>query len=290
MIRRAVALKAPVLLQGETGTGKEALAEYTHEASGRSGKFVAINCAALPDSLVESELFGHSGGSFTGASKDGAIGLIQQAHEGTLFLDEIGEIPLALQAKLLRFLDEWAIRPVGSTQNQVVDVQLVSATNCDLSQAINDGRFRADLFFRINTISVKIPPLRERSDIREIILFLSNQLDNSRSLSEQVLEALTSYQWNGNIREMKNFITRLFVLGDEQEISQKDIDLMTDSGEGRYLQDNSLSDHVRATIYKSYKRHQGNISAVARDLNISRNKVYKMLKEQKKNDEKNQNS
>src|SRR6185437_13052131 len=152
--------KMPILIRGETGTGKEQLARHAHAASGRSGSFVAVNCAALPESLIEAELFGYGEGAFTGARKGGSSGLVKEADGGTLFLDEIGDMPVTLQAVLLRLLDDWTVRPIGGTRSKV-DVFLISATNARLDKAIAEARFRSDLLYRLNTLEVNLPPLRD---------------------------------------------------------------------------------------------------------------------------------
>ena len=181
--------KMPILIRGETGTGKEQLARHAHAASGRSGSFVAVNCAALPDSLIEAELFGYGEGAFTGARKGGSAGLVKEADGGTLFLDEIGDMPVTLQAVLLRFLDDWTVRPVGGAKRQV-DVLLISATNADLGESIAKGRFRSDLLFRLNTLEVTLPPLAERSDFRAIAEHLLATIDARRTLSARLVEHL----------------------------------------------------------------------------------------------------
>ena len=171
-VAAAAARGLPILIRGETGTGKEQLARHAHAASGRQGAFVPINCAALPDTLVEAELFGHVDGAFTGARRGGAKGLAVEADGGTLFLDEIGEMKLGLQAVLLRLLDDWTVRPVGGGRSRRVDVQLVAATNVDLQQAVASGRFRADLFYRLGAVEAVLPPLRQRSDFPAVVGFL----------------------------------------------------------------------------------------------------------------------
>ena len=198
----------PILIRGETGTGKEQLARHAHAASGRSGTFVAVNCAALPESLIEAELFGYGEGAFTGARKGGSSGLVKEADGGTLFLDEIGDMPVTLQAVLLRFLDDWTVRPVGGAKRQV-DVLLISATNADLSKSIAKGRFRPDLLFRLNTLEVTLPPLAERSDFQAIAKHLLATIDARRTLSPRLVEHLAKCAWPGNIRELRNVLSRL---------------------------------------------------------------------------------
>ena len=207
-VERAASRKMPILIRGETGTGKEQLARHAHAASGRSGSFVAVNCAALPDSLIEAELFGYSEGAFTGARKGGSPGLFKEADGGTLFLDEIGDMPVTLQAVLLRFLDDWTVRPVGGAR-RLVDVLLVSATNANLDEFVTKGRFRSDLLFRLNTLEVTLPPLRERSDFAEICRHLIEKIDPSADLTESAIDRLSGLHWGGNIRELRNVLSRL---------------------------------------------------------------------------------
>ncbi|MEA5010564.1 MAG: sigma 54-interacting transcriptional regulator [Angelakisella sp.] len=209
-----------VLVMGETGTGKELFAQSIHNASNRASQpFVAINCAALPEQLLESELFGYTEGSFSGASKGGKIGLFEQAHKGTIFLDEIGEMPITLQAKLLRVLQEKEIRRIGDNKVVPVDVRIISATNINIREKLKNGQFRPDLFYRINLLSIRIPPLRERPEDIEGIFRYFLEL-NSRSVgvpepevTDDAMELLRKYPWPGNVRELKNFSERAVVLG-----------------------------------------------------------------------------
>ncbi len=208
-----------VLITGETGTGKELFAHSIHAASGRAGQpFVAVNCATLPENLLESELFGYEPGAFSGASREGKTGLFEQAHHGTIFLDEIGEIPVTLQAKLLRVLQEKEVRRVGSTAVLPIDVRVIAATNVDLQQQIARGRFRSDLLYRLNALEVHIPPLRERPD--DILPLMEHQLrvlaaEQGRpapTLTGGAREMLRRYAWPGNVRELRNVCERLVVL------------------------------------------------------------------------------
>src|SRR5262249_34146708 len=198
-VENAAARGMPILIRGETGTGKEQLARHAHAASGRAGAFVPVNCAALPESLIEAELFGYAEGAFTGARRGGAIGLVQQANGGTLFLDEIGDMPVALQAVLLRLLDDWTVRPVGGIATQV-DVFLVSATNATLDRAIAERRFRSDLLYRLNTLEVTLPGLRDRGDFDAIARRLLRAIDPDSEITAAALARLRSRAWPGNIR------------------------------------------------------------------------------------------
>lgn len=202
--------EVPVLIIGETGTGKGLLAEAIHNASQRaSGPFVVVNCAAVPGSLLESELFGYTEGSFTGARKGGKAGLFQTADGGTIFLDEIGELPLELQAKLLRVIEAKKVRPVGSNEETGVDVRVISATNRNLEQALREGRFREDLYYRLNVIRINIPPLRERPEdiprlVKSILDRMSRKWRCSFVITPEAMEILERYHWPGNVRELEN--------------------------------------------------------------------------------------
>ncbi|MDK2971983.1 MAG: hypothetical protein PWP23_1738 [Candidatus Sumerlaeota bacterium] len=225
ILEKVAPSNSPVLITGESGTGKELAARSVHNLSARhAGRFVAINCASIPEGLIESELFGYERGAFTGAHQ-AKIGLIELASDGTLFLDEIGDLPLQLQAKLLRVLQEHEITRVGGLTNIPVDIRVVSATNCNLETAIREGRFREDLYYRLNVISVELPPLRER---REDIPVLAEHFLRQKStrhhrgemrFSEPVVEALRTAQWRGNVRELENLVERLVVLSETDVIT-----------------------------------------------------------------------
>ena len=282
LVKRAVELGVPILIRGETGTGKELISRYAHLISGRQGDFVAINCAALPETLIESELFGHAGGAFTGAGPRGAKGLVQQAHKGTLFLDEIGTMPVRLQAKLLRFLDRMEIRPIGETTETKLDIQLISATNAQLPRSDQADELRSDLLYRINTMEVCLPPLRRREDFDAIAAAFLRGFDQDLELDPEALGLLREYSWPGNIRELKAVITRLFITCNQGRIGAGDVrsvlpEISPSAGSGENVK--SLADQERELILEAYRRNKGNISAVSRELGISRNKVYKKLKE-----------
>ena len=209
---------ANILIQGESGTGKEVLAEYIHEQSERRGKeMVRINCAAFPETLLESELFGYEKGAFTGALGSGKKGLIETAHESTLFLDEINSLPLALQGKILRTIETKMVQRIGSDRPKKIDFRLIAATNEDLSECIKKKTFRADLYYRLNVIPAIIPPLRERpSDIEPLIEYFLNKYckkyGRKKSFSPEVMEILKNYSWPGNVRELKNFVERIVLI------------------------------------------------------------------------------
>lgn len=213
-----------VLITGETGVGKELVARAIHRLSDRAGKeFVAVNCAAFPEGLLESELFGHVRGAFTGAHCD-RPGLFEVASGGTLFLDEIGDMPLNLQAKLLRVIESGRFRRVGGVTEMNVNVRIIAATNKDLKKEIEEGRFREDLYYRLNVIPVHIPPLRERrEDISLLAEHFAKKFAPSKRLTQEALEALKSYSWKGNVRELKNVIERVCLLSQSDEITVRDL-------------------------------------------------------------------
>ncbi len=229
LIERLGSSEPSVLIYGESGTGKELVARAVHSASGRaSGPFIALNCAAVPPALIESELFGHARGAFTDAKMQRA-GLFTQAHGGTLFLDEIGEMPLEMQPKLLRALQERVVRPVGANQEVPFDARIVAATNRDLESDVYDKRFREDLYYRINVVSLSLPPLRERGN--DVLLLAQYFLDRLAakggkprlSLSPQVAEKLLGYEWPGNVRELENSIERMVALARFEQLSVEDL-------------------------------------------------------------------
>jgi sigma-54 dependent transcriptional regulator, acetoin dehydrogenase operon transcriptional activator AcoR len=290
-VETAAARKMPLLIRGETGTGKEQLARHAHAASRRAGAFVAVNCAALPDSLIEAELFGYSEGAFTGARKGGSQGLFKEADGGTLFLDEIGDMPVTLQAVLLRFLDDWTIRPVGGSKREV-DVLLVSATNADLDDLISKGRFRSDLLFRLNTLEATLPPLRERADFAEIARHLMKLIDPAAVLTDGAVERLGGMRWAGNIRELRNILSRLSLIEPGGLIGAEAIDAVPrpargersgrekrpgDAGGDKLKA--SLHEVQRDQVFVAYAAAGNNISKTARRLGVSRNMIYRTLRD-----------
>ncbi|MDR3496367.1 MAG: sigma 54-interacting transcriptional regulator [Ancalomicrobiaceae bacterium] len=223
LVARAATSRVPVLLLGETGTGKEVFSRAIHALSGRPPqRFVVQNCAALPETLLESELFGHKKGAFTGAVQD-KVGLVQEADKGTLFLDEIGDMPFGLQAKLLRFLQEGEVRPLGDTKSAAVDVRIIAATNADLQRAMEKGTFRSDLYYRLSVFPITLPPLRERpSDIPALIESFLDELARRHgrripAMTPRAADALLRWRYPGNVRELKNIIERALLLVDEGE-------------------------------------------------------------------------
>ncbi|MCC6751951.1 MAG: sigma-54-dependent Fis family transcriptional regulator [Deltaproteobacteria bacterium] len=287
---RAAATDATVLITGESGTGKERVARLLHAGSRRrAGAFVGVNCGALPEPLLESELFGHKKGAFTGAAAD-REGLFEAASGGTLFLDEIGELPLSMQVKLLRALQEHAVRPVGSTRDVPVDVRVVAATNRDLEALVEGGGFRKDLFYRLRVVPLELPPLRAR---REDILPLARQLiaktcrQNSCgpcALSSEVLDALYAYPWPGNVRELENAIERAVVLAEGQpriELGDLPPELrapVAASGAAPEPAPQTLAEVERRHILATLERLRGNRAATARALGIGENTLWRKLK------------
>ena len=229
LIEKLAKSQAPVYICGESGTGKELAANQIHNLSSRSDKpFMPINCGAIPTELMESEFFGHTKGSFTGANKD-KQGLFQAANGGTLFLDEVADLPLSMQVKLLRAIQEKAIRPVGAPKEEKIDVRIISATHKDLKQLVADGDFRQDLYYRINVIELSMPPLRKRNDdIILLVEFFLNKLSGHEThyqLSNEAIEALEAYSFPGNVRELENILERAVVLCDDQLIQANDLSL-----------------------------------------------------------------
>jgi len=226
---RAAAFKSTVLVTGESGTGKEVLSRCIHAQSPRRNEaFVAINCGAIPENLLESELFGHAKGAFTGADR-ARRGLVQEAHCGTLFLDEIGELPFPLQVKLLRVLQEEEVRPVGETKPRTVDIRLIAATARDLEREVREGRFREDLFYRLDVVRITVPPLRERP--KDVPLLLDHFLSRCRTslgkpidrITDEALDRLVAYAWPGNVRELENVIERAVILAEGDTIGLSDL-------------------------------------------------------------------
>jgi sigma-54 dependent transcriptional regulator, acetoin dehydrogenase operon transcriptional activator AcoR len=274
-VEAAAKRRLPILIRVETGTGKEQLARHAHAASGRAGRFVPVNCAALPDSLVEAELFGHAEGAFTGARRGGAPGLVSQAHGGTLFLDEIGDMPLGLQAVLLRLLDDWMVRPIGGGAAREVDVLLVAATNLDLRESVANSRFRADLYYRLDTIEALLPPLRERTDFAAILRHLLAALGASAEIEAAAAARLAAHCWPGNIRELRNALTRLTLIDAGRTVTLGDVERLLGAPAAA---GDKLRDQMTARILAAHRETGGNLSATARRLGVSRNTIYRALK------------
>src|SRR5689334_19508234 len=287
-IERVATADVSVMLLGASGTGKELLARAVHEKSERRGEFIAINCAAIPENLLEAELFGYERGAFTGAVKSN-VGKIELAQGGTLFLDEVGDIPLPLQVKLLRFLQERVIERIGGRQPIAVDTRIVCATPQNLEAMISDGRFREDLYYRLAEIVVKIPSLAERSGdavllARHFVSRFGRELNPGvQTLSPDAIEAVDAYGWPGNVRELENRIKRAVIMADGKAVTAGDLDLQA----GIVPSDDVLPINLRAAreiadrkaIRQAMSQTDNNISGAAKLLGISRPTLYDLLKQ-----------
>ncbi|MBN1290214.1 MAG: sigma-54-dependent Fis family transcriptional regulator [Candidatus Latescibacteria bacterium] len=287
-VARTAKSNATVLITGESGTGKELVARAIHEMSSLSEKpFVAVNCSAIPENLIESELFGHEKGSFTGAERL-RVGRFEQANGGTLFLDEIGEVPLSVQVKLLRVLQERKFERVGGNEPIKVDVRIVAATNRDLEDEMRTGNFREDLFYRINVVGIEIPPLRKRkADIpvlaeHFIKLYAEEHSKEIVGITPDALDFLVKYSFPGNIRELGNIIEQAVVLTRNDTITVRDLPLRVSSDEEKPYEDMGLDQQVanleKKQLLKAMRETGGNKSAAARLLDISERKIRYMLK------------
>ena len=285
-IERVSSADVSVMLLGASGTGKELLARAVHEQSGRKGAFVAINCAAIPENLLEAELFGYERGAFTGAVKSN-VGKIELAEGGTLFLDEVGDIPLPLQVKLLRFLQERVIERIGGRQPIAVNTRIVCATHQDLEAMIANGLFREDLYYRLAEIVVKIPSLAERAGdsvllARHFLNRFSRDLNPSvRGLSTDALAAIDAYAWPGNVRELENRLKRAVIMADGRTVTAADLDLPGRSTDENVPINLRAAREVadRRAIRQAMSRTDNNISGAAKLLGISRPTLYDLLKQ-----------
>jgi two-component system NtrC family response regulator len=279
MIRKVATTDVAVLILGESGTGKELAARAIHQESGRSsGPFIPINCGAIPETLLESELFGHERGAFTGAHTQ-RKGRIEMAQGGTLFLDEIGELPLALQVKLLRFLQERQIERIGGREQIAIDTRVITATNRDLKNALVEGRFREDLYFRLGVVTITLPALRERED--DVLLLAKFVLDRGaagsvkaiKGFTEEAQRVIRAYSWPGNVRELENRVKRAVIMSDGPWITSQDLELkpvtLTLRDARERLERSLLDDALR--------RRSGNLTQVAADLGISRPTLYDLM-------------
>jgi two-component system NtrC family response regulator len=287
VIRKVAKTEMPVLITGETGTGKELTARAIHDRSHRNASpFVPINCGAIPETLLESELFGHERGAFTGAVQQ-KKGKLEAAAGGTLFLDEVGDLLPSLQVKLLRFLQKGTFERVGGHETLHVDARIIAATNVDLKAAIDKNLFREDLYYRLGVMHVHLPPLRERGEdtLLMAMLFLKQAAalhrKPIRSYTPEALKALRSHHWPGNVRELSNRVRRAVVMAEGPEITVHDLDLSDET----FYTDDSL-DSLRAAhrrievelIVKAISLHQGNLTRAARDLDVSRTTLYRKLR------------
>jgi len=283
-VRKVAPTTAPVLILGESGTGKEMVAQAVHRRSAQGdGPFVAINCGAIPENLLESELFGHEKGSFTGAHAQ-RKGLVETASGGTLFLDEIGELPPAVQVKLLRFLQEKRFQRVGGRQEIHVDARVIAATSVNLQESVASGAFREDLYFRLAVVVVKLPPLRERGGDIEVVAraFLHRygrqQGRRNVSFTSDALRALNLYRWPGNIRELQNRIQRAVIMADGKLVGPADLELAEALEAAQPPTLRELREAVeREAVQDALRRHRGKVTAAAVDLGVSRPTLYELM-------------
>jgi DNA-binding NtrC family response regulator len=278
LIDRAGRTDKAILIQGESGTGKELVAKALQRASSRADKpMVVINCAALPESLLESELFGHEKGAFTGAVAT-KPGLFEVADGGTLFIDEIGELAGPLQAKLLRVLEDGSLRRIGSIKERRVDVRLLAATNREMEREVADGRFREDLYYRINVMSLKIPPLRERRG--DVPLLIKRILGDQWSVEPEAMQALEAYRWPGNVRQLINALERAQIMCDEKRIRLDDLPrevISRGQAASPIAEGDHLTDIQRSHIAEILQRERGNKARAARALGINRRSLYRLI-------------
>jgi DNA-binding NtrC family response regulator len=284
-IDKIAAVDAPVLISGESGSGKELAAQEIHLRSQRAnGPFIAINCAAVAPALIHSELFGHERGAFTGATRD-KQGLLEAASGGSIFLDEIGDLPLDLQASLLRFLQERVIYRVGGTRTIAVDARVIAATHVNLPQAVAEGRFREDLYYRLSVFPIRVPPLRERKEdlplLTDLIFnkYAAERSPQLKGVSREALQAMARYDWPGNVRELINRVRRAMVLAEQRLIMPEDLDLPS-AGPICPVREglgNSRLSAERIAIGESLARSGNNISQAARDLGVSRMTLYRLM-------------
>ena len=286
MVERVAPTASLVLIEGETGTGKELVARAIHDASGRKGAFVALNCGSVPEELIESELFGHVKGAFTGAAQE-REGLFQFASDGTMFLDEISEMSLNMQAKLLRVLEERKVRPVGAEREIPVNARIIAATNRELGEEVRAGRFRQDLFYRLEVVTLKVPPLRDRlEDMPALIDYFIDTLAAELgvtpvSLSFREIEKLCDYRWPGNVRELRNTVERFLLLGQLPPVprgGRADEGHLPQAQVAGFPADWSLERVEEAHVRSVLAQSRGNKSAAARSLGVSRKTLERKLK------------
>ncbi|WMJ79616.1 sigma 54-interacting transcriptional regulator [Clostridium sp. MB40-C1] len=289
LAKKAAGTKSSVLLKGESGTGKELFAHAIHNESKRSSKnFIKVNCAAIPNELLESELFGYEKGSFTGAKTEGKIGKFELADKGTIFLDEIGDMPIHMQAKLLRVIQEREVERIGSNTTKKIDIRIISATNRDLEAMVQEGKFRRDLYYRLNVVEINIPPLRERKeDIIPLVVFLINKLCNKldkkvNGISIKAMEFLKNYRWEGNIRQLENVLERsINIVEDKEQISPEhlpsNITGMIVNNEKIESLDNIINEAEKHAIVNALIICNGNKTKASKILNISRSTLYEKM-------------
>lgn len=298
LAQKVSASKVNIMITGESGAGKEVFARAIHNASGRKGKMIAVNCNAIPEHLFESELFGYEAGAFTGASKTGKVGKLELANHGTLFLDEIGDMPINMQSKLLRVLQDGVISRIGSEKSITVDFRVIAATNKDLKKAIINKEFRSDLFYRLAVVPIEIPPLRERKeDISELAKFFIKEIAQKESIyiskiDENIFRIFESYEWEGNTRELKNVIQRIVILSENGELSTKDIphyilekynqkaikviknEICISDDQDTYDLEGAVRELEMKMISKAMKACNGNKAEAAKMLKVNRSTLY----------------
>ncbi len=283
MIRKVAKSDAPVLILGESGTGKEMVANAIHRQSSLSdGPFVAINCNAIPENLIESELFSHEKGTFTNADSQ-RKGLIEGAEGGTLFLDEIGELPLSVQVKLLRFLQEKRLQRVGGRTELKIDARVVAATNANLEEAVSQGSFREDLYYRLAVVVLRLPPLRERGNDVSVLAqtFLQQFAEESGkktlSFAKEAIRAIIRHPWPGNVRELKNRVQRAVIMAEGKRIGGDDLELKMEEEQTKVTLKVARENLEREMVQKALRSHAGTITAAAAELGISRPTFYELM-------------
>ncbi len=277
LVAAAVRIEVPILIHGETGCGKELLARHAHQASGRSGAFVAVSCGTLPHDLFDAELFGHvGGGAFGDARREGKLGLIASADGGTLLLDEVHELPLQLQTALLRFLDDGEVRPVGGRVSRRVDVQVLAASHADLDEEVAARRFRADLLYRLNAARAELPPLRARRDFAAAVRATLAALDASATVDDPAVERLRTHRWPGNFRELRSLLTRALLRGG-RHLGTVEVDALLPAQESVPVPGSALQQSAGELVRREFARC-GSVSRAARALGVSRTTVYRHLR------------
>ncbi|MBI5098437.1 MAG: sigma-54-dependent Fis family transcriptional regulator [Nitrospirae bacterium] len=286
-LEKIIPTKSNIILLGESGTGKGLIAEMIHTNSPRRDKpFISINCSAIPEGLLESELFGYKKGAFTGAVSD-KLGLITLAHQGTLFLDEIGDMPINLQAKLLKVLETGEVYPLGDTKHKIVDIRIISATNVDIEARVKEGKFREDLYWRLNVIEIKIPPLRERKDDIEILTkhfiekFSKEHNKNIQGIDRKALSHFMDYSWPGNVRELGNVVERAIVLAEGNYLTPADLPEKIRNIE-HHIESSTLKANINGyeknLLLKMYEDHNKNKEETAKALGIDLATLYRKFK------------
>jgi transcriptional regulator with PAS, ATPase and Fis domain len=289
LAKRISDFNTTIVISGESGVGKEVLAKYIHSESSlrREQAFVAVNCGAIPENLLESELFGYTEGAFTGAVKGGCEGLIEAADKGTLFLDEIGEMSVSLQVKLLRALETRAVRRIGSRMQIPVDIRVIAATHRDLKTMVEEGRFREDLYYRLNVVSIEIPPLRERREdipvfaLRFLRLF-NEQYGQNKKITEAVMEEMTSYDWPGSVRHLRNVIENMVVISHNECLQPDDLPWNRDAAPAEPV-DEDMSLHTQLAlaerrILEEAKRAYGSSRKMAEALRVNQSTIVRKMK------------